>query len=98
VSDELWKDLRTKLNAIKVSQQPKEYIDVSKLLIPDVWVVPKIVVELAGDDLTKSSNHGAGIAVRFPRLVRIRTDKSPPQATTVEEVEEMYKSQNPRIN
>ena len=93
VSDALWKDLRMKLNVIKVSKQPKEYLDVSKLLIPDVWVTPGIVVELAGDDLTKSPNHGAGIGVRFPRLVRIRTDKSPEQATTVREVEEMYKSQ-----
>lgn len=96
VSDELWKNLRTKLNAIKVSKQPKEYTDVSKLLIPDVWVAPKIVVELAGDDLTKSPNHGAGVAVRFPRLVRIRTDKSPSQATTVKEVSEMYKNQGRR--
>lgn len=93
VSDELWKDLRTKLNAIKASKQPKVYEGVSKLLIPDVWVEPKIVVELAGDDLTKSPNHGAGIAVRFPRLVRIRTDKSPREATTVKEVQEMYKNQ-----
>ncbi|MBI3559739.1 ATP-dependent DNA ligase [Candidatus Gottesmanbacteria bacterium] len=93
VSDELWKDLRTKLNAIKISKQPKEYADVSKLLIPDVWVEPKIVVEIAGDDLTKSSNHGAGIAVRFPRLVRIRTDKSAVQATTVEEIKEFYAQQ-----
>ena len=93
VSDELWKDLRTKLNAIKVSKQPKEYGDVNKLLTPDVWVAPSVVVEVAGDDLTKSSTHGAGIAIRFPRLVRIRTDKSPGQATTVKEVEEMYKQQ-----
>lgn len=93
VSDLLWKDLRTKLNAIKITKQPKEYLNVSKLLIPDVWVAPKIVVEVAGDDLTKSPNHGAGIAVRFPRLVRLRSDKSPREATTVKEVEEMYKKQ-----
>lgn len=96
VSDELWKDLRIKLNAIKVSKQPKVYADVSKLLIPDVWVAPKIVIEVAGDDLTKSPNHGAGIAVRFPRLVRLRTDKSPREATTVKEIEEMYKNQGGR--
>lgn len=93
VSDELWKELRVKLNAIKVTNQPKEYADVNTLLIPDVWVDPKIVVEVAGDDLTRSSTHGAGIAIRFPRLVRVRTDKSPAQVTTVGEVEEMYREQ-----
>jgi len=93
VSDELWRDFHKKLNSIKVTKQPKEYKDVNKMFTPDVWVAPKIVVEIAGDDLTKSSNHGAGIAVRFPRLVRIRTDKSPRDATTVEEVREMFRNQ-----
>ena len=93
VSDELWKELRTLLNSLKTPNPPKEYADVAKMLIPDVWVAPKIVVELAGDDLTRSPNHGAGYAVRFPRLVRIRTDKSPREATTVAEIEAMYRNQ-----
>jgi DNA ligase-1 len=97
VSDELWKEIRKRLNDIKVSKQPKEYKDVNKLLIPDVWVAPKIVVELAGDDLTRSPTHGAGIAVRFPRLVRVRDDKSPHQATTVGELTTMYKNQRSRV-
>ncbi|OGG28794.1 hypothetical protein A2973_01995 [Candidatus Gottesmanbacteria bacterium RIFCSPLOWO2_01_FULL_49_10] len=63
------------------------------MLIPDVWIHPLIVVEVAGDDLTKSSTHGSGIAVRFPRLVRIRTDKSARDATTVDEINRMYKNQ-----
>jgi len=66
---------------------------VSNLFPPDVWVAPGLVVELAGDDLTKSPTHGAGVAVRFPRLVRIRDDKSPQDATTVEEVLQMYEGQ-----
>lgn len=93
VSDELWKELHTKLEAIKTKVQPKEYAGINKLFVPDVWVTPKIVVEIAGDDLTRSPSHGAGVAVRFPRLVRIRTDKSPGQATTVSEVERMYDNQ-----
>ncbi len=93
VSDELWKELRVRLNKLKVSQKPKEYSDVNKIFTPDVWVSPKLVVELAGDDLTKSPTHGAGVAVRFPRLVKIRDDKSPQQATTTKEIEEMYNSQ-----
>jgi DNA ligase-1 len=63
------------------------------MLIPDEWVAPKIVVELAGDDLTKSPNHGAGYAVRFPRLVKIREDKSPRNVTTVAEIATMYRQQ-----
>ncbi len=93
VSDELWKELRIRINKLKVSQKPKEYADVNKLFIPDVWAAPELVVEIAGDDLTRSSTHGAGIAVRFPRLVRIRDDKSPKDVTTTKEVEAMYNTQ-----
>ncbi len=93
VSDELWKLLRKQLEDIKVKGQPKEYAQVAKQLVPDVWVAPKIVVEIAGDDLTRSPSHGAGFAVRFPRLVRIRTDKSPSEATTVREIHAMYTQQ-----
>lgn len=93
VSDKLWKQLHANLEAIKTKEQPKEYVGVNKLFTPDVWVEPKIVVEIAGDDLTRSPSHGAGIAVRFPRLVRVRTDKSPAQATTVSEIKRMYEAQ-----
>ena len=93
VSDELWKDFRTKLNVLKTTKQPHEYESVNKMFTPDVWVRPAIVVEIAGDDLTKSSTHGAGVAVRFPRLVRIRTDKSPQNVTTVKEIKDMYDAQ-----
>ncbi len=93
VSDELWKDLKKDFSRLSSVVRPKEYGEVPKALIPDVWINPKIVVEVAGDDLTKSSTHGADIAIRFPRLVRIRTDKSPAQTTTVGEVEKMYREQ-----
>lgn len=93
VSDDLWKTLRQELQHIQVRNKPVEYEDMDKAFIPDVWVTPKIVVEIAGDDLTRSPNHGAGYAVRFPRLVHIRTDKGPAQATTVKEVTQMYDAQ-----
>lgn len=93
VTDVQWRELRRQLNRLKVSKQPKEYASVNNMFTPDVWVIPKVVVELAGDDLTNSPTHGAGIAVRFPRLVTIRRDKSPQQATTVSELTSMYASQ-----
>ncbi len=93
VSDALWKELRKQLAHIQSRQKPKEYEEVMKALTPDVWVLPKIVVEIAGDDLTRSSTHGAGVAVRFPRLVRIRTDKHASQVTTTVEVEQMFQGQ-----
>jgi DNA ligase-1 len=93
VSDALWKELFSELNTMRVSEKPKRYADVNKVFIPDVWIDPKLVVEIAGDDLTKSSTHGAGFAVRFPRLVRIRRDKGPAQATTVAEITAMFRGQ-----
>lgn len=93
VSDELWKELKKRLYAVHTRKQPKEYHVVAKSLVPDVWVDPAVVVELAGDDLTKSPNHAAGYAVRFPRLVRIRTDKSPREVTTTTELARMFTGQ-----
>jgi DNA ligase-1 len=93
VSDEQWRELLKRFELLKEKERPKEYEEVNKILIPDVWLAPKTVVEIAGDDLTKSPNHGAGYAVRFPRLIRVREDKSPGQATTVKEIKEMFENQ-----
>lgn len=93
VSDDLWKELKTVFSRQSSAVRPKEYGGVEKVYIPDVWIHPSIVVEIAGDDLTKSPSHGAGFAVRFPRLVRIRNDKGPGQATTVAEITRMFEAQ-----
>lgn len=93
VSDELWKALKESFGHEASKMKPKEYGEVQKIFEPDVWVNPKIVVEIAGDDLTVSATHGAGVAVRFPRLVRIRNDKSAGQVTTVSELTQMFRNQ-----
>lgn len=92
LTDELFKSLKTKLQKLIVKEKPKEY-EVSKLLEPDNWVKPQIVVEIAADDITKSPNHTSGLALRFPRLVKIRNDKEPKDATTIKELQELFKLQ-----
>ena len=93
VSDELWKELRSSFIVHRSSKIPKESEKVDKTLEPDVWINPKIVVEIAADDITISPIHGAGYALRFPRLVRVREDKHPEQATTTSEIHKMYDNQ-----
>lgn len=93
VSDELWVALKKELSRYATGKQPKEYSEVHKSLAADVWVVPHLVVEVAADDITKSPTHAAGLALRFPRLVRIRTDKGPESVTSTNELTAMYKSQ-----
>jgi DNA ligase-1 len=63
-----------------------ELYNVPKGLVPDVWVEPNIVLEVAADEITTSPLHTAGVALRFPRLVKIRTDKNAEQATTLGEL------------
>ncbi len=93
VSDELWKELKKELSLQSTVNRPKEYEEIEKTLEPDVWVTPSMVVEIAADDITKSPIHGAKYALRFPRLVHIRTDKSIDQITTTKELETMYNNQ-----
>jgi len=59
----------------------------------EVKIKPKIVVEIAYQEIQKSPHYDSGFALRFPRLVRIREDKGPDEADTIKRLEELFKSQ-----
>ncbi|MHA1590665.1 MAG: ATP-dependent DNA ligase [Candidatus Njordarchaeales archaeon] len=80
--------------------------NVDSVMEPDYWVEPSLVMEVIGAELTLSPVHtaakdlvkknlkkDAGIAIRFPRFIRWRPDKSPKDATTTQELFEMYLAQ-----
>jgi DNA ligase-1 len=56
-------------------------------------VEPRIVLEVAFNNMMKSDRHESGYALRFPRIVRLRPDKSPEDADTIERAKEIYKQQ-----
>jgi DNA ligase-1 len=56
-------------------------------------VEPKIVLEVAFNNMMRSDRHESGYALRFPRIVRIRTDKPPEEADTLERAREIYEKQ-----
>ncbi|MDG6939929.1 MAG: ATP-dependent DNA ligase [Nitrososphaerota archaeon] len=73
----------------------------------DVWFQPAVVIEVVASELTLSPIHtaaldrirpGAGLALRFPKFTgKVREDKSPEDATTVEELVGMYGAQLKKI-
>jgi len=97
-SEEEMAEFKKRLDKIKVKEKPKQ---LDSLLKPDVWVQPKFVIAVAADEITRSPMHtcgkkgeGAGYALRFPRMVQgIREDKGPDDATTVNEILEIYGQQ-----
>jgi DNA ligase-1 len=56
-------------------------------------VEPLMVLEVAFNNIMRSGRHASGFAMRFPRILRIRTDKPVSEIDTVERVEEIYQSQ-----
>ena len=52
-------------------------------------VRPEIVLEVAFNHLQRSARHGSGYALRFPRIVRVRADRSPADANTLADVERL---------
>ena len=92
LTDEQWRELKVKSEKLKVKSQPKEY-KVDKNLAPDVWCQPQLVVEIEADNITVSPVHTAGLALRFPRLLRFREDKSPTEVTTLVEAKRLYRMQ-----
>jgi DNA ligase-1 len=56
-------------------------------------VEPKIVLEVAFNNIQRSRRHESGFALRFPRILRLRPDKTPEQIDTLERVRELYAKQ-----
>ena len=57
-------------------------------------VEPKIVLEVAFNNMMRSGRHDSGYALRFPRIVRLRPDKSAPEADTIDRVREIFQRQS----
>ena len=90
-----WKQLRTRLDRDRVAQRPR---NVDALIEPDVWVTPRIVVEVLADEITRSPAHtcgkegqNPGYALRFPRLLRERADRGITEATTEKEILRLHR-------
>ena len=57
-------------------------------------VEPKIVLEVAFNNMMQSTRHESGYALRFPRIVRLRPDKLPEDADSIETVKEIFERQH----
>jgi DNA ligase-1 len=58
-------------------------------------VKPELVFELHFEGIQASSRHKSGIAVRFPRMARWRTDKKAEEADTIETVRGLLRTASP---
>ena len=57
-------------------------------------VEPKIVLEVAFNNMMQSERHESGYALRFPRIVRLRPDKSAEDADTIARAKEIFEKQS----
>jgi hypothetical protein len=77
----------------------EEYKQMTEMLKPliieekgkNIRVRPKIIVEVAYQEIQKSPNYASGMALRFPSFQRIRDDKDKPD--TLDRVKKLYDSQ-----
>jgi DNA ligase-1 len=98
LSDQGWREIHERLASLEVAEKPAR---VNSNFVPDAWLEPSIVVEVLADEITPSPRHTAGMtgdrpgfALRFPRIVSLRTaDKKPEDATSVREIREMFEQQ-----
>jgi DNA ligase-1 len=75
----------------EIAQLTEIFLKLSRQQHGSVHVVePKIVLEIAFDQIQQSARHASGYALRFPRIKRIRWDKSPQDADRLERVAELY--------
>ncbi len=56
-------------------------------------VEPKVVMEVAFDNMMESDRHESGYALRFPRIVRLRPDKTAEEADTIERARAIFSGQ-----
>lgn len=101
-TEEMMTQMYKDLQPLEISEKP-ENVEVDKVLYPNVWVKPSIVMEIIADEITRSPAHTAakgisakvkkddstkGLSIRFPRMKIWKRDKDYPN--TIEEIIRMY--------
>ncbi|MBT4446620.1 ATP-dependent DNA ligase [archaeon] len=97
LNDKTLEELPFILRKHKLEKKPARVV-VNKEMTPDVWFEPYLVVEVIAAEISQGKMHCAakqkgsdrGLALRFPRFIQIRADKGPEDATTSEELLDMY--------
>jgi len=77
------------------------FVELTKILKPyiigekgnKVKIKPKLVIEVAYEEIQKSPNYDSGFALRFPRLVRMRNDKGLSEVDTTKRIGKLYLQQ-----
>lgn len=82
LTDAEFKEITRRLKELTVSEKSRR-----------VSVVPVVVVEVAYNEIQTSPKYECGMALRFARIVRVRYDKSPEEADTLQRVREIYERQ-----
>jgi DNA ligase 1 len=82
LTDEQFREMTGRLHALKTGEQGGT-----------VFVRPEVVVEVAYSDIQRSPQYQCGMALRFARIVRLRDDKAPEEADTIEHVSEEFERQ-----
>jgi len=82
LTDEEIIEMTKRLKELTIKEEPRRVV-----------VTPQIVVEVAYNEIQKSSKYKCGMALRFARITRIRHDKSLEEADTIQRVKEIYEKQ-----
>jgi DNA ligase 1 len=82
------------LTDVEIDQLTKRFKETTTARHGPVHVVsPQVVLEIAFDRIQESARHKSGYALRFPRIARIRDDKTVEQISTIDEVRRIYEGQ-----
>lgn len=91
--DDLLKSIGENFKEDILNRRPKNVL-VNDVLVPDIWVDPKVVFSVEADEITQNIradlNIGGGLSLRFPRLIEWGRDKTSEEATTIEELKRLY--------
>ena len=82
LTDAEFKDITKRLLELKIGERGRT-----------VFVKPEIVAEVAFNEIQKSPKYKSGYALRFARIVRIREDKSPEDADSIQRIKILYERQ-----
>jgi DNA ligase-1 len=96
--------LGTGLKEKKTEEGDVTLTDMTKMLRPlitweeghNIKIKPKVVIEVAYEEIQKSPTYESGYALRFPRFIRLRLDKGPDEADDTNRLKKIYDMQKGR--